>query len=41
MSGYQNDVKLGQGVLNPEVNFIAKPFSVEDLAKKVRSILDN
>jgi two-component system cell cycle sensor histidine kinase/response regulator CckA len=41
MSGYQNDVKLGQGVLNPEVNFIAKPFSVEDLARKVRSILDN
>ena len=41
MSGYQDDAGLGQRISNPEVNFIAKPFSVEDLARKVRNILDN
>jgi CheY-like chemotaxis protein len=40
MSGYTNDVIAPHGVLGETVNFIQKPFSLHDLAKKVRDVLD-
>ena len=40
MSGYTaNDIAL-HGVLNQELHFIPKPFSVNDLAAKVREVLE-
>jgi signal transduction histidine kinase len=41
MSGYTADAIAQHGVLNEGVNFIQKPFSLPDLAKKVRSVLDS
>jgi len=40
MSGYTADVIAHHGVLDQGVNFIQKPFSVQDLAAKVRDVLD-
>ena len=40
MSGYPDDVIAHHGVLDEGVHFIAKPFSVEDLAAKVREALE-
>jgi len=39
MSGYTADVIARQGVLEQGVKFISKPFSVKDLAAKVREVL--
>ena len=39
MSGYTADVIAHQGVLDEGVNFIQKPFSMKDLAAKVREAL--
>jgi len=39
MSGYTANVIAAQGVLDAEVNFIHKPFSIADLAKKVREAI--
>jgi signal transduction histidine kinase len=39
MSGYTADVIAHQGVLEEGVNFIHKPFSVKDLAVKIRAVL--
>jgi PAS domain S-box-containing protein len=39
MSGYTDDVIALTGVLDERVNFIEKPFSPEELARKVRSVL--
>jgi len=41
MSGYHDNARSEAAVLKPEENFIAKPFSLEDLAIKVRKVLDN
>lgn len=41
MSGYTADVISHKGVLDEAMNFIQKPFSMNDLAIKVRMILDN
>jgi PAS domain S-box-containing protein len=41
MSGYTADVIVHRGVLNEGVNFIQKPFSMKDLAVKVREVLDS
>jgi two-component system cell cycle sensor histidine kinase/response regulator CckA len=41
MSGYTADIIARQGVLDREVNFIQKPFSLSDLATKVRFVLDS
>lgn len=41
MSGYPDNPSLQKRNLNPETNFIPKPFSLEDLAIRVRKILDN
>jgi CheY-like chemotaxis protein len=39
-SGYTADVIAHHGVLDEGVNFLQKPFSVHDLATKVREVLD-
>lgn len=40
MSGYTADVIAHHGVLREGVDFINKPFSIKDLAGKIRSVLD-
>lgn len=40
MSGYTADVIAVRGVLDDGVNFIQKPFSMQELLKKVRAALD-
>ncbi len=40
MSGYTDDVIAQQGVMEAGLNFIQKPFSVKDLAVKVREVMD-
>jgi signal transduction histidine kinase len=41
ISGYPDNPALQKRNLNPETNFILKPFSLEDLAIRVRKVLDN
>ena len=41
MSGYTADVIAHRGVLEDGVHFIQKPFSMPDLAAKVREVPDN
>ncbi|MCA1959632.1 MAG: PAS domain S-box protein [Desulfomonile sp.] len=40
MSGYTDNFIVHHGVLDRDVHFIQKPFSVDNLAKKVRKALD-
>jgi two-component system, cell cycle sensor histidine kinase and response regulator CckA len=40
MSGYSGDVMAHHGMLDKGVNFIEKPFSMQDLAAKVRQVLE-
>ncbi|HTP59447.1 MAG TPA: ATP-binding protein, partial [Spirochaetia bacterium] len=40
MSGYPDDEGLGLGGRGPRVHFLAKPFTPEALARKVRETLD-
>ena len=40
MSGYAGEAVTRDGVLEPEAAFLAKPFSSNDLASKVRDVLD-
>ena len=40
MSGYTANVIAHRGVLEDGVNFISKPFSMSDMAVKVREVLD-
>lgn len=40
MSGYTANVIAHRGVLDDDVNFLQKPFSLRDLASKLRSVLD-
>jgi PAS domain S-box-containing protein len=40
LSGYTEDVIAEHGVLKPGVDFLPKPFQVDDLARKLREILD-
>jgi two-component system, cell cycle sensor histidine kinase and response regulator CckA len=39
-SGYTEDVIVQQGVLDPRVNFLQKPYTPTQLAKAVRRVLD-
>ena len=40
MSGYTSEVIAHRGVLDSGVNFIQKPFSLRELALRVREVLD-
>ncbi len=40
MSGYTANVIAHRGILKEDVNFIQKPFVIQDLARKIRSVLD-
>jgi DNA-binding NtrC family response regulator len=40
MSGYSADVIAPFGVLDAKVRFLSKPFMRDDLARKVREVLD-
>jgi signal transduction histidine kinase/ActR/RegA family two-component response regulator len=40
MSGYTANVIAHQGVLDEGVHFLQKPFSMDDLAEKLRKVLD-
>lgn len=40
MSGYTDDAIVSQGVLEPGLAFIYKPFTVESLSAKLREVLD-
>jgi two-component system, cell cycle sensor histidine kinase and response regulator CckA len=39
-SGYSEDVIAHHGVLDPGVDFLQKPYSIEELARRVREVLD-
>jgi two-component system, cell cycle sensor histidine kinase and response regulator CckA len=41
ISGYPDNPALQKRSLSPETNFMQKPFSLEDLAIRVRRVLDN
>jgi FixJ family two-component response regulator len=41
MSGYPDNTIVHQGMMDPGIHFIAKPFSAEDLTLKVREALDD
>lgn len=40
ISGYMDDILREHGMSAEEINFLAKPFSPDELLKKVRNILD-
>jgi hypothetical protein len=41
MSGHTSSVIAHHGVLEKGVSFLSKPFSIRDLARKVREVLDS
>jgi PAS domain S-box-containing protein len=41
MSGYDKEVVSHQGVIDEGINFIQKPFSLDDLTRKIREVLDH
>ena len=41
MSGYTANVIVHRGVLDEGINYIAKPFSIDNFARKVKDVLDN
>ena len=40
MSGYTGDTTLFQGIIEHEVDFIQKPFTLDALSHKIRQVLD-
>jgi signal transduction histidine kinase len=40
MTGFTKNAIVHNGVLDPGVNFLAKPFSLEELSKKLREVLE-
>jgi DNA-binding response OmpR family regulator len=40
MTGYTRNAIVHNGMLDPGTNLLTKPFSIEELAAKVRKILD-
>ncbi len=41
MSGYTDNVIAHRGILDEGVNFIRKPFGIDDFAARVRQVLDH
>jgi len=41
ISGYTDNILEPHGITNQSRNFLQKPFNIDDLARKVRDILDN
>ena len=41
MSGYTSDVIVRHGILEEGMRYIQKPFSIKDLAVKVRKVIEN
>jgi PAS domain S-box-containing protein len=41
MSGYTSEAIAKHGVLSPGARFLGKPFSTEDLLRKIRDVLDD
>jgi DNA-binding response OmpR family regulator len=39
LSGYTEDAVVTQGALGPGTAFLQKPFTLQNLAKKVREVL--
>jgi CheY-like chemotaxis protein len=40
-TGYTRNAIVHNGMLDPGTNLLTKPFSIEELAAKIRKILDN
>jgi len=40
MSGYTDDTIVHQGVLEGRIDYIQKPFTLENLSRRVREVLD-
>jgi two-component system cell cycle sensor histidine kinase/response regulator CckA len=40
VSGYIDDSFKNDGQLDPDINFVQKPFSLGNLVRKVRAVLD-
>jgi len=40
VSGYTDDAIVNHGVLEDDLHFLQKPFAPDDLALKVREVLD-
>jgi len=41
MSGYPANIIANQGILEKDIHFLQKPFTVQKLATKIRALLDN
>jgi two-component system cell cycle sensor histidine kinase/response regulator CckA len=41
VSGYTEDVISKGGILEPNINFLSKPLTPQELLKKIREVLDN
>jgi DNA-binding response OmpR family regulator len=40
ISGYTDNAIVHHGVLEKGIDYIQKPFTIEELARKIRAVLD-